>query len=110
MTRGHGQWPPTSPWIQTWTDNEDRPVTAALYYDNTAPHALVDDLDAGGAVVWTRDTDNPWVWLLIDDHSSNRYAYSISGLSGVITLAELAANGFTVFDDIGQIVPGVNPE
>jgi hypothetical protein len=108
--KGHGQWPPLSPQIQTWTDNEDRPVSTSLYYDNTAPHTLVDDPDAGGALSWTRDPDNPWTWLLLDDHGGNRYAYSISGTSGAISLAELNANGFFVFDNIGQMVPGVSPE
>lgn len=102
-SKGHGQWPPASPYVQVWTDNEGRPVTGSLFYSDTVPHTL-DRLD------WTRDPDNPWVWMLIDNHSSGRFAYSIAGTAGSITTEQLNAGGFVVFDDIGQITPGVYPE
>lgn len=106
---GHGQWPPFSPQVQSWTDNNDHAVTVSLYYDNAAPNTLVDGSPAA-ALIWTRDANNPWVWLLIDNHGGDRFAYPMTSESGSLTAAQLNADGFFVFDNIAQIVPGVSPE
>lgn len=106
---GHGQWPPAPPQVQNWTDNNGHTVTVSLYYESTAPNTLIDG-PPGGALVWTRDLSNPWSWLLIDDHGGNRFAFPMVGDSGVLTADDLNADGFFVFDNIAQIVPGVSPE